>query len=410
MATPLQFTNLQTLRSCRLCIVCAKSTEAIQIKDNLHLHTKIAGRDVADLPPGARGHDFWLGNFSLHGKSNLSYYVMSLSRQGIQSRATEAAALFTILRPAYSLLVGTCAALGGQGYSCEDVIFGEKALNYEEGNWKIENGAAVFSADAHILKVGGECIEGFVQQAEREDWKYGDFISGCAVRMDAAHILDRVRKTQLRNVGALEMEASGVEALGIIKGVSDMGDERKGLGHWAHYKPAVRNATEATKSFVKWKLQTTIDEKPDISSEPGVILAMGYVENYILKVVQKLLERNKIDAGDGWDQGNPNYHPKANKAVYFDDSRFTVEAIYKEHQMLEVSLPGGSRSIFVRVKGNYVFDLPTTLGSSLSNHPNQVGQVEYFIDILKRRIESHENFIEVIDWDSFIALSEELNG
>ena len=38
-------------------------------------------------------------------------------------------------------------------------------------------------------------MEGFIQQMEREDWKYGDFVSGCGVRMDAAHILDRVKKT-----------------------------------------------------------------------------------------------------------------------------------------------------------------------------------------------------------------------
>lgn len=58
---------------------------------------------------------------------------------------------------------------------------------------------------------------------------------------------------------------TGVEALGIIKGVSDMGDERKGLGHESHYRPALQNATEATKSFIKWKLHTIPDEIPDIS-------------------------------------------------------------------------------------------------------------------------------------------------
>jgi len=58
---------------------------------------------------------------------------------------------------------------------------------------------------------------------------------------------------------------TGVEALGIIKGVSDMGDERKGLGHESHYRPALQNAIEATKSFIQWKLHTIPDEIPDIS-------------------------------------------------------------------------------------------------------------------------------------------------
>lgn len=59
---------------------------------------------------------------------------------------------------------------------------------------------------------------------------------------------------------------TGVEALGVIKGVSDMGDERKELGHETHYRPALYNAIDATKSFLKWKLHTIPDETPDIST------------------------------------------------------------------------------------------------------------------------------------------------
>ena len=53
---------------------------------------------------------------------------------------------------------------------------------------------------------------------------------------------------------------TNVEVLGIIKGVSDMGDERKGLGHDMHYRPALSNAIDATKSFLRWKLHTIPDE------------------------------------------------------------------------------------------------------------------------------------------------------
>ena len=53
----------------------------------------------------------------------------------------------------------------------------------------------MFSGDTYTLRVSGECMEGFIHQMEREDWKYGDFVSGYAVRMNAAHILDRVKKT-----------------------------------------------------------------------------------------------------------------------------------------------------------------------------------------------------------------------
>jgi len=79
---------------------------------------------------------------------------------------------------------------------------------------------------------------------------------------------------QLLNIGALDIKAgallqacgfTGVEALGIIKGVSDVGDEYKGFGHETHYIPALQNATKATKSFFKWKMHILPDETPDIS-------------------------------------------------------------------------------------------------------------------------------------------------
>ena len=47
---------------------------------------------------------------------------------------------------------------------------------------------------------------------------------------------------------------TGVSAFGVIKGVSDIGDYYKGVGHKKHYTPALQNATEATKAFIKWKL------------------------------------------------------------------------------------------------------------------------------------------------------------
>jgi len=61
------------------------------------------------------------------------------------------------------------------------------------------------------------------------------------------------------------------------------------------------------------------------------------------------------------------------------------------------------------VKGGYTFDFPTTLGSSLSNRPNGIKQVEYFKQALQGKIEPHEKFVEIIDWDSFIVLSEKLD-
>jgi hypothetical protein len=70
------------------------------------------------------------------------------------------------------------------------VIFGERALNYEEGKWE---SADVFAADYNLVKTPGDTLERYVAFSGQRTYKHGDFISGCAVRMDAAHILDRVK-------------------------------------------------------------------------------------------------------------------------------------------------------------------------------------------------------------------------
>jgi nucleoside phosphorylase len=59
---------------------------------------------------------------------------------------------------------------------------------------------------------------------------------------------------------------TGVQAFGVIKGVSDLGDNNKGVGHDMHYRPALENAADATKAFIKWKLKHISEDEPDISS------------------------------------------------------------------------------------------------------------------------------------------------
>lgn len=80
----------------------------------------------------------------------------------------------------------------------EDVIFGHKALNYEEGKWEIEekdgNEKRVFKPDTETFAAKADALNGFVTEMARPYWKQGDYISGCAVRMDAKYIFDRVNK------------------------------------------------------------------------------------------------------------------------------------------------------------------------------------------------------------------------
>jgi purine-nucleoside phosphorylase len=86
-----------------------------------------------------QGHTFYLGNFTLESKEKLNYYITSSLRMGIQSFTVHAALLFNILRPRFVIHAGVCAAdeSAKPKMALRDVVFGEAALNYEEG--KFEN-------------------------------------------------------------------------------------------------------------------------------------------------------------------------------------------------------------------------------------------------------------------------------
>lgn len=103
--------NLRRLRACKLCIIAAKDTEAEAFVEELSLTRRIEGEDVDDI---ARGHFFDLGEFDVGGKK-LQYYVTNATRQGIQSFATQAASLFSLLKPKLAVHIGACAAIANHG-------------------------------------------------------------------------------------------------------------------------------------------------------------------------------------------------------------------------------------------------------------------------------------------------------
>lgn len=70
----------------------------------------------------------------------------------------------------------------------------------------------------------------------------------------------------------------------------------------------------------------------------------------------------------------------------------------------------GSRPTHCHVKGNYVFDCPTVLGSSLKNDPNQPEQIGYFKQALEELAVAHSGFVKVISWEEFEALSKGESG
>ncbi|KPI43114.1 uncharacterized protein AB675_1807 [Cyphellophora attinorum] len=429
MATLLQINNLRTLRSCKLCVICAKSDEAEVVKDRWAIRTRIAGADVAELPKAFASHDFYTSTFELDEANEkndrkLSYYLTYTSRQGIQSFAAEAASLFTVLKPTYAVMVGCCAALKGRDYQLEDVVFGEKAINYEEGKWSLdpETKKPVFAADVKTVDAQSSSMGGFLQKYHhRTEWKHGDYISGCSVRLDADAVFKSVR-SYLRNAGALEMEASaflqvcqvtGVHAFGVIKGVSDLGDEHKGVGHNNHYRPSLKNAADATKSFVEYKLARLPPGDANIDGEPGAVVVDGYHTNFISVLVGKLLRLKKtVEVNDNAVKivGIRVVLPRDYDAIQYDYS--AVEKIQQNFELTEVSLAGGARTTPAWVKGQYIFDFPTTIGSSLRNHPNQPEQIKFFKTKLATLLRkgNDDAFVKILEWPEFEALSSQIDA
>jgi hypothetical protein len=74
----------------------------------------------------------------------------------------------------------------------KDVIFGQKALNYEEGKWTNDS---KFLPSIETYTEGATDLAGFVRaRSTITRYRYGDFASGSAVRLDAQNILKRIEE------------------------------------------------------------------------------------------------------------------------------------------------------------------------------------------------------------------------
>ncbi|KAK4901881.1 hypothetical protein LTR49_027199 [Elasticomyces elasticus] len=233
------------IRAIPLCIICAKAEEMGKVARAFRLgppdwfpNSRVVGYDASN--------GVYIGRFRADIGGEISYFITCCSRQGVQTFGIEAADLFTVVKP-----------------NLGDVIFGQCALNYEEGKIFVsEDGVANFDADALPLSpTAAENVRlaSFLTESDQARYKYGAFASGCAVRLDAQEILDRVAEHIKRDVLALEMEASAfiqacnhtnVKSLGIIKGVSDLGNYAKGTSEDTLWYQAVGNAAEAVNPWV----------------------------------------------------------------------------------------------------------------------------------------------------------------
>lgn len=77
----------------------------------------------------------------------------------------------------------------------EDVIFGEAAINFEEGKW--ENNPSrtekVFKPDYDVVRTPAGDMQAFAESKDRPQYHYGDYISGSAVRNDASDVFKNIR-------------------------------------------------------------------------------------------------------------------------------------------------------------------------------------------------------------------------
>jgi len=77
----------------------------------------------------------------------------------------------------------------------KDVIFGEAAINFEEGKWERDpvDGAKIFKPDYDVVRTPAGDMQAFAESKERPQYHYGEYISGSAVRHDASDVFKNIR-------------------------------------------------------------------------------------------------------------------------------------------------------------------------------------------------------------------------
>lgn len=95
-------------------------------------------------------------------------------------------------------------------FRLKDVIISEAALNYEEGKWENDGEERIFRPDYDISRTPTGDMQAFAESRlvplpsnlqaslgfdNLPRYRYGDFISGSAVREDANDIFKKIRST-----------------------------------------------------------------------------------------------------------------------------------------------------------------------------------------------------------------------
>jgi hypothetical protein len=76
----------------------------------------------------------------------------------------------------------------------KDVIFGEAAINYEEGKWEyVHDQGLLFRPDYNRVSASVGDMQAFAESRNRPKYHYGEYISGSAVRADAGVVFEKIR-------------------------------------------------------------------------------------------------------------------------------------------------------------------------------------------------------------------------
>lgn len=370
-----------------LCFICAKAEEYLEIKRQLqarHDEQKDVHIEYTDLFYEEK--NFTVGTIKAKQRT-VRFFLTHGADQGPESFGIFSSRIFSLLNPQASVLLGTCAARKGIQYRLGDVAFGYSAFNYEEGKYMDEK---TFNPDLlrRISNFARTQIGGFLTDTPKQ---YHDaiFLTGSAVRQDAQMIFNKWMEP--RKADVLDMEASAffnscqqchVAALGVVKGVSDNGDEDKtDLMH----RTALSNAAMAALGLCKHYFNDSNFPQSSLESS-GALLAKSYFKNFLQKAVTGILGTvKKVDYLDIKD--------KYEKKLYLVDpgvdglTRLTVGAV--THHVKKCNLEhiavgvNELRPFTLYYKKGKIFDYPTTL-NGLVNHPEKAINYEQFKSTLEQ--------------------------
>ncbi|GAQ47335.1 hypothetical protein G647_01848 [Aspergillus niger] len=420
--------KIRLLKSRPLCIICAKPQEVQIVARTLQI-TKdhISSSDIPEL---GDGYDFYLGTFNIISKDggearSLEYYVTSPYRQGIQTFSIQAGTLFHVLRPQFAVHAGVCAGYAKEGIKLEDVIFGDMAINYEEGKWVVEKGQKLFKPSYRTI----ECrtvasIVGFTQSSLEPTYKYGGYISGSAVREDANEIFDLLRTSVSRDICALEMEASAflmlckhhknIKCLGVVKGVSDLGDSNK-----AHDPDTYKRSLQVTASAVReWAIYALRNVEWNTDEDDSIVAEFVniYYENFVRIALDAVGSKQDLTIANDNQRKVQSKDVKGMKVVMpenDDPSAYSesghIAKIANDHGLESVTIGQSNLGRGLFYKDGYLIDFPRLLNKFA--HEDRIQQAKIFQKLLIRKpyftVSSAEStpLAATATWEDFVKFA-----